>query len=519
MTDMTEKDHIDFLEQRLEHFQKEKHDTLKALEGVLAIKNLQVSLNKLESTDIILENAYNKMKNLMCMKNAGFFLVEESTGHFTPSKFFPPSDKKILTDETDRLIKDNTFSLAVKSNSTMIIKSRDMGCYILLHSLSTVSRTRGIFIAGLDVSKEQIPDAVFHLVTIVMNETAHQIESFELYSRNKTANALLSETVKHLEESEKKLRNFNEKLENEVFHRTKELKDTNELLESEISERKKIEKLLMQQKEALQVLNETLENRVQIETENRRKSERLMHEQSKLAAMGQMMRAVSHQWRQPLNSLGILVQDMLDEYDHAGMSREYLADNVDKCLKLVMHMSSTIDDFASMVRSEAGRDGFDVISAVKEVIALVDKHYNSFGIFFDLSIPDECTPDMSDGIPVRGDSGMFKQVLMNVLANSKDAVLDRLECGKAEKGSIKIDIRCLKDHVTVDIEDNGGGMSESVLERVFEPYFTTKPQGKGTGLGMYISRLVIQDQMSGDLSASNGASGAVFTIKLPSPQA
>lgn len=516
---MTEQDHMEFLEQRLEHLQREKHETLRALEGVISVKNLSVSLNKLEGTDLILENAYNRMKNLVSMEVAGFFLVEESTGHFTPAKFFPPAEKKLLTDETDRLIKDSTFSLAVKSNSSTILKSKELGSYVLLHSLSTVSRTRGVFIACLGVTKEEIPDAVFHLITIVMNETAHQIESFELYSRNKTANSLLGETVKHLEDSEKKLRNFNEKLENEVFHRTKELKETNELLENEITERKKIEKLLMQQKEALQVLNETLEHRVQIETENRRKSERLMHEQSKLAAMGQMMRAVSHQWRQPLNSLGILVQDMLDEYDHEGITREYLSDNVEKCLKLVMHMSSTIDDFSSMVRSEVNRDGFDVIVAIREVIALVDKHFNSFGIFFDLMIPDDCVRGERDGIMVKGDSGMFKQVLMNILSNSKDAVLSRLESGKAEKGSICIEIKCHGDKTSVAIEDNGGGLAENVIDRIFEPYYTTKGQGKGTGLGLYISRLVIQDQMSGEINASNGTSGAVFTITLPSPSA
>ncbi len=512
---MTEKDHLDFLETRLEHLQKEKSETLKALEGVLSVRNIHISLNKLENSEILIDNAYNKMTNLVKLKNAGFFLVEENTGHFTPSRFYPEADKNKLVEEIDRLILDNTFSMAIKSNSAVIIKSKELGSYVMLHVMATVSRTRGVFIAQLDMPKENIPDAVFPLITIIMHDTAHQIESFELYNRNKTANKMLSETVSHLEASERKLRNFNEKLEAEVFNRTKELKETNELLENEITERKKIEKLLMQQKEALQTLNETLENRVQIETENRRKSERILHEQSKLAAMGQMMKAVAHQWRQPLNSLGLLVQDMLDEYDHNGISETYLKDNVDKCLKLLMHMSTTIDEFTELVRTDSGKDYFDIINSAKEVISLLERQYNGLGIFFELRIPEQCL-SASDTISIRGDAGMFKQILINLLSNSKDAILERLERSKAEKGSIVIDIKCLGEHTSVEIEDNGGGIPENIIDRVFEPYFTTKKQGKGTGIGLYMSRLVVQEQMQGAITVRNSAAGSVFTITLPS---
>lgn len=511
---MTEKDHLDFIETKNEHLQKEKADTLRALEGVTSTRHVQVSLNRLDSVEPILDGAYDKILCMLSLKNGGFFIVDENTGHFSPYKFYPEEARKELIDETDRLIIDGTFSLAVKANTTTVIKSKELGCCVLLHALSTISRTRGIFIASLDMAKENIPDAVFNLVTVVMNDTAHQIESFELYSRNRTANVMLSESVKKLEESEKHLRNFNDKLETEVFNRTKELKATNELLENEISERKKIEKLLLQQKDALETLNSTLESRVEIETENRRKSERILHEQSKLAAMGQMMKAVSHQWRQPLNSLALLIQDVLDEYDHNGLSKEYLVDNINKSLKLVMHMSSTIDDFCDLVKSDFIKDSFDAITAVREVLSLVEKHYNSFGIFFDLKLNWKCD-EHPDELTVKGDSGMFKQVIINLLSNAKDAIMPRLEIGRAEKGMIAITLSCDDKYVSVSVEDNGGGIPEDILDRVFEPYFTTKRQGKGTGIGLYISRLVVQEQMNGEISANNSTAGAKFTIKLP----
>lgn len=513
---MTEKDHLDFLSAKADHLQAEKNNTLKALEAICSARSFNVSLNKLEDHNLILESAFNKMLTLARFKNAGFMLVDENTGSFTPSMFFPREDKDLLMGEIERLITDGTFAMAVKSNNTTVIKSRELGSHVLLHAMSTVSRTRGLFIGQLSTPKEDIPDAVFFLVTLVMNETAHQLESFELYNRNKETNRMLSESVRRLEASEQKLKNFNEKLEAEVYNRTKELKATNDLLENEVSERKKIEKLLLQQKEALQELNETLESRVAVETENRRKSERILHEQSKLAAMGQMMKAVSHQWRQPLNALGMIIQDLLDEYDEHGISKEYLMKNVDKSLKLVMHMSSTIDDFSALVRPDFEKDSFELVTAVREVMSLVESQYNGQGIFFEIESSENFDKDLNpDGLIVCGDSGMFKQIMINLLSNSKDAILQRLESGKAERGLIIIRISCGGETATVDIEDNGGGIPEEIIDRVFEPYFTTKRQGKGTGIGLYISRLIVQEQMRGVIEVRNSFNGAVFTLHLP----
>ncbi|PLX67050.1 MAG: hypothetical protein C0603_10315 [Denitrovibrio sp.] len=335
---MDDKNRLNFLEERSDFLQQEKSDTLKALENVIEVDDLASSLNRLKNSDIIIQKAYDKISNLIKIKYAGFLLVDENSGLFSPSWFHPEDCRDALISETDSLIMDNTFALAIKANRCFTIKSKELGGTILVHALSTVSRTRGMFICLLDINKEDVPDAVFSLITIIMNSTAHLLESYELYNRNRVSNELLSKSVKRLEQSEVYLKSFNEKLEAEVNSRTKELKATNELLENEISERKKIEKLLTQQKDALENLNETLENRVAIETDNRRKSEQVMHEQSKLAAMGQMLSAISHQWRQPLNSLGMIVQDILDEHAENGVTKDYLEDAVSKAVKLILHM-------------------------------------------------------------------------------------------------------------------------------------------------------------------------------------
>jgi len=509
---MSEKDRLNFLEERLDFLQQEKNDTIKALENVLEVDDLATSLNKLKNSDIIIQRAYNKLSKLIKLKSAGFLIVEESSGLFSPSWFSPEDCRESIMNETDRLIMDNTFALAVKANRCITVKSKALGGTILVHALSTVSRTRGMFICLLDVDKSEVPDAIFALITIVMNSTAHMLESYELYNRNRVSNELLSTSVKRLEQSEIHLKSFNEKLESEVGARTKELKATNELLENEISERKKIEKLLVQQKQALENLNETLENRVAIETDNRRKSEQVMHEQSKLAAMGQMLSAISHQWRQPLNSLGMIVQDILDEHDENGVSKEYLEDSVGKAVKLILHMSSTIDDFCDLVKSDGYDAQFNVFEAVKEVASLMEEHYSEEGIFIEIN----CNQNDTDcsGMTVTGDQGVFNQVLMNIFSNSKDAIAARLDSGKISRGAIDIRIDQTPETITVDIVDNGGGISEDIFGRIFEPYFTTKEHNKGSGIGLYMSKIFIEDHMKGKISSQNTGDGTLMRIIL-----
>lgn len=511
---MNDKDRLLFLEEKVEFLSQDKVNSIKALEHVIEVDDLTTSLNKLDGTDAIIERAYKKVSKLVGIESAGFLLVDESNGFFTPARFFPVDSRDDLINETDKLIMDNTFALAVKANRSITINSKTLGGTLLIHALSTVSRTRGMFVCLLSVNKEDVPDAVFSLITIVMNNTAHLLESYELYSRNRTSNQLLSSSVKRLEQSEVHLKSFNEKLEAEVESRTKELKATNTLLENEISERKKIEKLLIQQKKVLEELNETLEHRVDVETENRRKSEQVLHEQSKLVAMGQMLSAISHQWRQPLNSLGIVIQDLSDEFDEGGISREYLDDVVGKSLKLILHMSNTIDDFKNMVRSgEEASSEFNVFTAVREVTSLVEDSYGDTGIFIETN---DTLPDTDDEkIIVKGDSGIFKQVLLHIMSNSKDAIKERLASGKISKGNIRINIFLDEESsLNVDMIDNGGGIPQDILGRVFEPYFTTKDVQKGTGIGLYMSKVFIEEHMKGTIDAENTGDGALLHINL-----
>jgi signal transduction histidine kinase len=115
---------------------------------------------------------------------------------------------------------------------------------------------------------------------------------------------------------------------------------------------------------------------------------------------------------------------------------------------------------------------------------------------------------------VKGDKGVFAQVIMNVLANSRDAIAEKLDSGKVARGDINIKIGDDDDKLRVDITDNGGGIPVDILERIFEPYFTTKEDQKGTGVGLYMSKVVIEDHMKGRISIGNAGDGTILSIVL-----
>ncbi|PLX67051.1 MAG: hypothetical protein C0603_10320 [Denitrovibrio sp.] len=170
-----------------------------------------------------------------------------------------------------------------------------------------------------------------------------------------------------------------------------------------------------------------------------------------------------------------------------------------------------MDDFCDLVKNDGEEVQFSIYDAVKDVTSLVEDHYNEAGIFLETNKAVEL--ENSDFI-VTGDHGVFKQVLLNLLANSNDAISERLESGKISRGSIKINLNLEGQNIIVEVVDNGGGIPEDIIARVFEPYFTTKEQSKGTGIGLYMSKVFIEEHMNGVISTSNTGDGASLKIVL-----
>ncbi len=228
-----------------------------------------------------------------------------------------------------------------------------------------------------------------------------------------------------------------------------------------------------------------------------REKENLLIKQSKLAAMGEMIGAIAHQWRQPLNALNINIENMEDDYIEGMIDRVYLDEFVTEQTNTIQFMSKTIDDFRNFFRIDREEEVFSVKQAIDSIYRIQSAQLKNNNILLKISGMD---------FVVKGYENEFKQVILNIVTNAKDAILNN-----SNRSGI-IDI-ALQDS-TITIRDNGGGIPEKTADRIFEPYFTTKEQGEGTGMGLYMCKMIIEDNMGGTLEVSRIEGGTEFILIL-----
>ena len=261
--------------------------------------------------------------------------------------------------------------------------------------------------------------------------------------------------------------------------------------------KKEIEKKVQQRTSELNALNENLEQIVEEKTGENIKQLELMQQQTKMASMGEMIGAIAHQWRQPLNEIGISIQNLKYDYEDGLVDAEFIDKFIAKNKEIIKFMSNTIDDFRNFYRVDKTKELFDVKEAITKTISLQMAQLinNNIHIFIE-----------GETFEVNGFKNEFQQVVLNIINNAKDALLTN----DIVNPKIFINIQS----GTITIRDNGGGIEESVLERIFEPYFTTKEQGKGTGMGLYMSKMIIEDNMAAKLSAYNTNDGVEFRMEF-----
>ena len=282
----------------------------------------------------------------------------------------------------------------------------------------------------------------------------------------------------------------NEKLEK----KDKELKKLNLMLE---------EKVKKQTMELLD-LNKNLKKRIQSEVEKSSKRERIMFSQARLASMGEMIGNIAHQWRQPLNNLNITLYKMKKEFneDEQKFNKIY-----NEAKNLTKKMSDTIDDFRNFFQPDKEIETFYINETIDQAYLLLEKTLDNDNI--------KISFNTLENFKIEGYPNEFSHVLINIINNSRDALKDK----KGEK-LINIETKAfhdktLKECLHISITDNGGGIDDEIIDKVFEPYFTTKHQSSGTGIGLYMCKQIIESSMHGSISAKNKNDGACFTIKIP----
>ncbi len=254
---------------------------------------------------------------------------------------------------------------------------------------------------------------------------------------------------------------------------------------------------------ALEELNLTLEERVVQEVEKNRQKDQQLIQQSRLASMGEMISMIAHQWRQPLSAISSTVQGLHLKLTLKKFDETLFSEKLSDVSRYAQYLSQTIDDFRQFFKPSKAKDEVSLEEIIEKVLAIIHGSLENKKI--------QLIMEYNSNEYIMTYANELMQVLLNLIKNAEDVLIEN----KIEKPWIKIATRKDTHFLILEISDNGGGISHSVIERIFEPYFSTKSKKDGTGLGLYMSQKIIEEHCGGSLHASNGLEGAIFTITLP----
>ncbi|MGB5918884.1 PAS domain-containing sensor histidine kinase [Arcobacter sp.] len=283
------------------------------------------------------------------------------------------------------------------------------------------------------------------------------------------------ELKKKLEKKEIELEELNKDLENRIFSKTKELKE----------------------------LNKTLEHRVKEEIKKNEEKQKLLFLQSRMASLGQMLGNIAHQWRQPLTELNLTLFNMKKFFNLN--EKEKINELYIESKNLISTMSSTIDDFSNFFNPQKDKKSFEIKKAVDEAVFILKKVTEDITLNIDVPLKYQ----------VLGVLNELTQVIINLIQNSKDAFIINKINNKIIQ--IKVSEKNILDrkYAKLEIKDNAGGISKDNLDKIFDPYFTTKHKSQGTGLGLFMSKMIIEKSLEGELIHKNCKNGSIFTIIIP----
>ncbi|MEA2049231.1 MAG: CBS domain-containing protein [Campylobacterota bacterium] len=263
-------------------------------------------------------------------------------------------------------------------------------------------------------------------------------------------------------------------------------------------------KLIFKDVTSYETEKEKLQNIIDIEIKKRLDSEYLMMQQSKLATMGEMIGHIAHQWRQPLAQLGGIFMNIGSASNFEELDEQYLNKKLNDGNKLIKYMSQTIEDFRNFFEPNKEKERFDISEYINNAVDLIKASLTFNHIKLTFTQKDKKITSI--GYPSE-----FAQVILNILANSEDALVSR----GVKEAKIDISISDDNQNILIKIKDNAGGIELKNINKIFDIYFTTKTRKEGSGLGLYMSKLIIETKLGGTISAENDNKGAVFTVKLP----
>ena len=282
----------------------------------------------------------------------------------------------------------------------------------------------------------------------------------------------------------------------EVEKKTKELERKKRELEKKTEE-------LEKKTHELEELNETLEEKIRVKTEENRQQEKMLFQQARYAQMGEVISMIAHQWRQPLNAIAAVNATVKLKNDVSVCEKAFIREKTQLISEHVQHLSSTIDDFRSFFKLDKQKEVQTTEQIIQDTLRLAGSALESRQISVSVDTVCECTIETYPNEVVH--------VLLNLIKNAEDAIIIR------EIDAPMIAVRSMQEgeYAVIEVEDNAGGIESDIMGKIFDPYFTTKENSGGTGLGLYMSKTIIEDHCNGKIEVKNGSMGAIFRLCFP----
>ncbi|WP_394986207.1 sensor histidine kinase [uncultured Helicobacter sp.] len=254
-----------------------------------------------------------------------------------------------------------------------------------------------------------------------------------------------------------------------------------------------LENLVTQKTIQLQTLNDNLQKSIEHEVKQNQQKDLFLYQQARLASMGEMIHNIAHQWRQPLNSLTLLIQSFKTKYDQGKFDKEFLYTQTEYGLKIAKNMSETIEGFSTFFRPDREKTYFSIKKALSDSLELLSS------VLYDESI--QVSIKAQEDLEILGYENAFTQVVFVLLNNAIDAFKE----SKHDKNTrfVEISINPKDENLTISVKDNAGGIKLDDIQKIFEPYFTTKHKSVGTGIGLYMARQIIEKQFFGSIEVQN----------------
>jgi signal transduction histidine kinase/ABC-type nitrate/sulfonate/bicarbonate transport system substrate-binding protein len=253
----------------------------------------------------------------------------------------------------------------------------------------------------------------------------------------------------------------------------------------------------------LQELNNSLNERIKEAVEEIHVKEHMIIHQTKMASLGEMLESIAHQWRQPLNISSLSLSKLEMEYQLGELKDETIETTIKQISQQINYMSDTIDDFRNFFKTDKELVEIRYDKFMQEIVTLVQKGLLSRNITLNINY--------NSSIELNIYANELKQVVLNIINNAKDAILEN----EAKLKKIDINVKIVDNFCCISICDSGGGIKEENIERIFEPYFTTKFESQGTGIGLYMAKNIIEKNIKGKIVAYNQDLGACFEIYIP----